>query len=98
MALALLLPDLAAPDRAMKTLDRYLPWECAGGHAFYVTLPHLLSKHFSYFHWHLPFYFKDTEAKQERKTSTQIAHLLQEKFFISGFTDNWDIEGRLTDS
>ena len=54
MALALLLPDLATSGRAMEMLDRYLPSECAGGHAFYVTLPLLSPKHFSYFHWHLP--------------------------------------------
>ena len=54
MALALLLPNLATPGRAMEMLDRYLPWKCAGGPAFYVTLPLLLSKHFPYFHWHLP--------------------------------------------
>lgn len=50
MVLALLLPDLAIPDGAMEILDRYIPWECGGGHAFYRTLLLLLSKHFSYFH------------------------------------------------
>lgn len=36
-------------------------------------------------------YPKDTEAKQERKTSMHTTCLLQEKLFISEFTNNWDI-------